>query len=123
MGASPNAAELDARRRKASAHASRYADAVKNADVYYADIGNTWAALHWCKARGVANAVNGVVDRVKRGEMLYVGNSAGSICGGKSAETATWKNWDEMWGWQKHLPAHSRTNWKDPKSRSALDLA
>merc|ERR1719263_882741 len=66
---------------------------------------------------------DGVAERVKRGDMLYVGNSAGGICGGKSVETATWKNWDDMWEWQKSLPTHSRTDWNDPSSRSAMDLA
>jgi len=100
-----------------------YAEAVRKADVYYADIGNTWAALHWLKARGAVNPISGLAERVKRGELLYVGSSAGSICGGKTAETATWKNWDDMWEWQKLLPEHSRTDWNVPGSRSGLDIA
>lgn len=144
---SPSELELEERRKAAAIHANHfaqdygiifmevfdlsapefnsahYAEAVSNADVYYADIGNTWALLHWLKARGNVKSANGVVERVKRGEMLYIGNSAGAICGGKSAETATWKNWDDMWGWQKHLSGHARTNWHNPKSRLALDIA
>jgi len=100
-----------------------YADAVKGADVYYAETGNTWALLFWLKARGGMTLADGVMERTKRGEMLYVGNSAGGICGGKSVETATWKNWDDMWEWQKLLPENLRTNWNDPFSRTAMDLA
>lgn len=100
-----------------------YADAVKSADVYYADVGNTWALLHWLKARGAMTQADGVMERTKRGEMLYVGNSAGGICGGRSVETATWKNWDDMWEWQKLLPADARTDWTDPSCRTAMDLA
>jgi len=38
-------------------------------------------------------------------------------------DTALWKNWDDPWGWQQSLPAHARSDWSDPATRIALDIA
>jgi len=103
--------------------AAAYARAVREADVYYCDVGNTWALLYYLRLRGALDAPDGVAARVRRGELLYVGNSAGAICAGRSVETALWKNWDDRWGWQKGWPAHARVNWDDPAVCRAMDIA
>lgn len=99
-------------------NAECYRGAVRNADVYYSDIGNTWALLHYLRLRGQEE----LIERVQSGELLYVGNSAGGIVAGKSVETALWKNWDDMWSWQQGLPQAERTDWKAPRARKGLDI-
>jgi hypothetical protein len=99
-----------------------YAHAVRRADVYYCDVGNTWALLHFLRLRGALDDPDGVARRVRRGELLYVGNSAGGICAGRSVETATWKNWDDQWTWQQDLPEELRSDWSDPAACRALDV-
>lgn len=103
--------------------AAAYAVAVKRAEVYYCDVGNTWALLHFLQARGALRSPDGVAARARRGDILYVGNSAGGICGGRTAATATWKNWDDQWGWQTGLPNEVRSNWDEPHRCMALDVA
>eukprot|EP00747_Dinoflagellata_sp_TGD_P164944 gnl/TRDRNA2_/TRDRNA2_185599_c0_seq1.p1 gnl/TRDRNA2_/TRDRNA2_185599_c0~~gnl/TRDRNA2_/TRDRNA2_185599_c0_seq1.p1 ORF type:complete len:625 (-),score=47.65 gnl/TRDRNA2_/TRDRNA2_185599_c0_seq1:224-2098(-) len=100
----------------------KYVAAVKNADVYYADVGNTWALIYWLRFRNASRTHDGVAERVRRGEVLYVGASAGAIVAGKSVEIAAWKNWDDQWLWQQMLPEEERVNWNDPKAWGALDL-
>lgn len=99
-------------------NAECYRDALRNADVYYCDIGNTWALLHYLRYHGQDE----LVKRVKSGELMYVGNSAGGIVAGKSAETALWKNWDEMWSWQQGLPESDRTDWTAARATDGLDI-
>lgn len=100
-----------------------YAVAVQAADVYYCDVGNTWALLHYLRLRGAMNSFEGVAARTRRGDLLYAGSSAGGIVAGRSAATALWKNWDDRWGWQEKLPAEARSNWSDPATMQALDIA
>lgn len=102
--------------------AAAYAAAVQAADVYYCDVGNTWALLHYLRLRGAMNSFEGVAARTKRGDLLYAGSSAGGIVAGRSAATALWKNWDDQWGWQEKLPAEARSNWSDPATMQALDI-
>jgi len=106
-----------------SFNTAKYQAAVKKADVYYCDVGNTWALLYYLRERGAATDADGVAARVKRGELLYVGNSAGGIVAGRSVDPAKWKNWDDQWGWQNALPASARVDWNYPEACRGLDIA
>jgi len=101
---------------------SAYRNAVREADVYYVDVGNTWALMHFLRLHNAHADPLGVAGRVRRGELLYVGCSAGGIVAGRSIVTATWKDWDDKWEWQQAVPTHLRTDWNDPATHDGLDI-
>eukprot|EP00238_Polyblepharides_amylifera_P001594 CAMPEP_0196571818 /NCGR_PEP_ID=MMETSP1081-20130531/1954_1 /TAXON_ID=36882 /ORGANISM="Pyramimonas amylifera, Strain CCMP720" /LENGTH=215 /DNA_ID=CAMNT_0041888915 /DNA_START=90 /DNA_END=737 /DNA_ORIENTATION=- len=65
-------------------------EALKDADVVYAEYGNTFFLQYQFQKSGFAS----IFPPLAESGMIYVGSSAGSIAAGPTAGIALWKGWD-----------------------------
>eukprot|EP00746_Dinoflagellata_sp_MGD_P152280 gnl/MRDRNA2_/MRDRNA2_83553_c0_seq1.p1 gnl/MRDRNA2_/MRDRNA2_83553_c0~~gnl/MRDRNA2_/MRDRNA2_83553_c0_seq1.p1 ORF type:complete len:245 (-),score=48.02 gnl/MRDRNA2_/MRDRNA2_83553_c0_seq1:147-881(-) len=79
----------------------------------YAEMGNTYALRHHLRTAGGDELIRKAMDD----GAIYVGASAGSICAGRTIQTAFWKDWDD-----KTAQGTINVDWAHPEMGSGLDL-
>eukprot|EP00933_Yihiella_yeosuensis_P080409 TRINITY_DN93813_c0_g1_i1.p1 TRINITY_DN93813_c0_g1~~TRINITY_DN93813_c0_g1_i1.p1 ORF type:complete len:344 (-),score=52.16 TRINITY_DN93813_c0_g1_i1:171-1202(-) len=82
-------------------------------DCIYLEMGNTYFLRHHLRKSGAES----MIQRAAADGVLIVGASAGSICLGRTVQTAFWKNWDNR------TCLGIKDVWSDKTMAAGLDLA
>lgn len=88
-------------------------DDMSSIDVIWADLGNTYALMHHLRESGGDEHIRQAMDA----GAIYIGVSAGSICAGRTVQTAFWKNWDD-----RTAGGTISVDWDDSDLAQGLDL-